>query len=96
MDPTRYQLLMQNQTLASQVQQLESQQVARNVNYTPYGMQQQDLMYNDQYIHQATAGNFGSAPSAQAGHALFVVFGLLAAITVGGCLIWLVFIHRWN
>ena len=93
MDSLRYQTMMQNAELAARVQQLENQQVARNQNYTPYGLQQQDLMYNDQYIQAASTGQIRN-PGA-AGHALFVVFGLMAFLTISGCVIWLIFIKRW-
>ena len=50
MDPVRYQALLANdQQLEARVQQLESQQAARDPNYVPPGLDR-DLMYSDQYV----------------------------------------------
>ena len=91
MDPGRYQtLLAENQELEARVQQLESQQVARNPDYVPPGLDR-DLMYSDRAVEHA----YSNRPTT-AGRIAFGVFAIPVLIALVCFFIWFIFIKRWQ
>jgi len=91
MDPARYQALVaENQQLESRIAQLETQQVPRDPNYVPPGLDR-DLMYSDKHVTQA----YSNRPTLSGRIAFWAVAIPLA--TGAGCLfIWLIFFKRWQ
>jgi hypothetical protein len=91
MDPARYQaLLAQDQQLQARVAQLEAQQVARDPNYVPAGLDR-DLMYSDQYVNRA----YSNRPTAS-GAVAFWLLGVPLALAACGFFIWLIWFKRWQ
>ncbi len=91
MDPSRYQaLLATDQQLESRVTQLEAQQVARDPNYVPAGLDR-DLEYSDQYV----ARSYSNRPT-RFGVIAFRVIAIPAAAGLCGIFIWLVWFKRWQ
>ena len=81
MDPARYQALVaQDQQLEARVTQLEAQQVPRDPDYTPPGVDR-DLMYSDRYVEQT----YSNRPTAM-GVVAFWVLALPTALAVTGLL----------
>ena len=91
MDPARYQALVaENQQLESRIAQLETQQVPRDPNYVPPGLDR-DLMYSDKHVAQA----YSNRPTLSGRIAFWAVAIPLA--TGAGCFfIWLIFFKRWQ
>ncbi len=91
MDPARYQALMATDAqLQARVSQLEAQQLPRDPNYVPPGIDQ-DLMYSDQYVTH----NYQNRPT----HFGVVAFWALAvpcAVCVAAFFIWLIWFKRWQ
>jgi len=91
MDPSRYQaLLATDQQLEARVEQLETQQVARDPNYVPAGVDR-DLMYSDQYV----ARSYSNRPT-RLGAIAFWVVAIPGAVAMCGLFIWLVWFKRWQ
>jgi hypothetical protein len=91
MDPARYQTLMAtDQQLESRVTALEAQQVARDPNYVPSGLDR-DLMYSDRYVTHS----YSNRPT-RAGAAAFWVLVVPTAAGVCALFIWLVWFKRWQ
>jgi hypothetical protein len=91
MDPARYQALVaSDQQLEARVEQLEAQQVARDPNYCPTGVDQ-DLMYSDQAVARARSNRPTSS-----GNVAFWVFAVPLAAGVSGFFIWLIWFKRWQ
>lgn len=91
MDPARYQsLLATDQQLQARVAQLEAQQVARDPQYTPAGLDR-DLMYSDGYVNRA----YNTRPTL-GGQIAFWVLGVPLALAVTGFFIWLIWFKRWQ
>jgi hypothetical protein len=91
MDPARYQALVSNdQQLETRVEQLEAQQVQRDPNFVPAGVDQ-DLMYSDQYVSRA----YSNRPT-RGGVIGFWVFAVPMAIGVSWFFIWLIWFKRWQ
>ena len=91
MDPARYQVLVaDNQDLHARVAQLEAQQVPRDPNYVPPGLDR-DLMYSDRHVKQV----YSNRPTAS-GTIAFWMIGI--PLAVGGIcfLTWLIFFKRWQ
>ena len=93
MDPSRYQLLMQNQQLAQQVQMLENQQVVRDPSFTPSTLDR-DLMYSDQYVQ--TAAHSPIAGVSTSGKILSRIFAIALFGVLSISVIWLIFFKRWG
>jgi len=90
MDSARYQaLLAGDQQLEARVSQLETQQVARDPNYVPAGLDR-DLMYSDRYV----AHSYSNRPTLL-GVAAFFVLGVPTALVLCGFVIWLIWFKRW-
>jgi len=90
MDPARYDaLLATDAQLQARVAQLEAQQVARNPNYAPPGLDR-DLMYSDQYINRA----YNNRPT-RSGEIAFWIFGVPLALGFCAFFIWLIWFKRW-
>ena len=94
MDPSRYQLLMQNQQLAQQVQMLENQQVVRDPSFTPSTLDR-DLMYSDQYV-QSAANSSGPGIPSTFGKILSRMFAIILFGVLSISVIWLIFFKRWG
>ena len=91
MDSARYQaLLASDQQLEARVGQLETQQVARDPNYVPAGLDR-DLMYSDRYV----AHSYSNRPTLL-GVAAFWVLGVPAALALCAFFIWLIWFKRWQ
>lgn len=91
MDSARYQALLDNNAeLANRVHQLETNQVPRDPNYVPAGVDP-DLMYNDQTIKRAYA-----AQPTRSNTTAFWVFTVPALIGITWFMGWLVFYKRWQ
>jgi len=91
MDPARYQALVSHdQQLEQRVAQLEAQQVPRNPNYTPPGVDQ-DLMYSDRHVTKA----YTNRPTAS-GRVVFWVLAIPLAAGAGCFFVWLIFFKRWQ
>jgi len=91
MDPARYQALVaHDQQLEQRVAQLEAEQVPRNPNYTPPGVDQ-DLMYSDRHVTKA----YTNRPTAS-GRIVFWVLGVPLAAGACGFFVWLIFFKRWQ
>jgi len=91
MDPLRYQALVANdQQLQARVAELEAQQVVRDPNYVPPGIDR-DLMYSDQYISRG----YSNRPTL-GGAVAFWVVGVPLAAGVCAFFIWLIWFKRWQ
>jgi hypothetical protein len=91
MDPVRYQALVANdQQLQARVAQLEAQQVARDPNYVPSGIDR-DLMYSDQYVNRA----YSNRPT-MGGKVAFWVLGVPLVLGFTAFFIWLIWFKRWQ
>ena len=91
MDPARYQALVaNNQQLEDRVAQLEGQQVARDPNYAPPGLDR-DLMYSDKHVTQA----YSNRPTAS-GRIVFWALAIPVAAGAGWLVVWLLFYKRWQ
>jgi hypothetical protein len=91
MDPARYQALVaSDQQLQARVEQLEAQQVSRDTNYVPPGLDR-DLMYSDGFVAHA----YNNRPTT-AGVAAFWLLGVPTAIGVSWLFIWLIWFKRWQ
>jgi hypothetical protein len=91
MDPARYQaLLAQDQQLEARVEQLETQQAARDPNYTPPGVGR-DLMYSDQYVQRTYSNR-----TTRLGVVAFWLLAVPTALGVSGFFIWLIWFKRWQ
>ena len=91
MDPARYQsLVANNQQLEQRIAQLEGQQVARNPNYAPQGLDR-DLMYSDHYVHRA----YSNRPTT-AGVIGFWFVAVPTAVGICAFFIWLIWFKRWK
>lgn len=91
MDPARYQALVESdQQLRARVEALETQQVARDTNYVPAGIDR-DLMYSDRYV-----GHVYSNRPTMLGAVAFWVLGVPTAIALCAFFIWLVWFKRWQ
>jgi hypothetical protein len=91
MDPARYQALVaQDQQLEARVGQLESQQAARDPNYTPPGVER-DLMYSDQYVQRTYSNR-----TTTLGVVAFWLLAVPTALGVSGFFIWLIWFKRWQ
>ena len=91
MDPARYQsLVATNQQLEQRISQLEAQQVPRDPNYVPPGIDR-DLMYSD----HAVAKTYANRPT-HSGRIAFWVVAIPLAAGAGYFLVWLVFLKRWQ
>jgi hypothetical protein len=91
MDPARYQALVSdNKELEQRVQQLESQQVKRDTNYTPANLDR-DLMYSERHVTQA----YSNRPT-RGGAVAFWLLAIPTALGVGFFMVWLVFFKRWQ
>jgi hypothetical protein len=91
MDPARYQALVaDNQQLESRIAQLEAQEVPRNANYVPPGLDR-DLMYSDKHVTQA----YSNRPT-PSGRFAFWVLAVPLAAGAGCFFIWLLFFKRWQ
>jgi hypothetical protein len=91
MDPARYQALVANdQQLESRVEQLEAQQVQRDPNFVPAGVDR-DLMYSDQYVSRA----YSNRPT-RSGVIGFWLFAVPTALGVSWFFIWLIWFKRWQ
>ncbi len=91
MDPARYDaLLAHDQQLEARVAQLEAQQVPRDPNYVPPGLDR-DLMYSDRYVAQT----YHNRPTTL-GVVAFWLLGIPTAMAVCGLFIWLIWFKRWQ
>jgi len=91
MDPARYDaLLAHDQQLEARVAQLEAQQVPRDPNYVPPGVDR-DLMYSDRYVAQT----YHNRPTTL-GVVAFWLLGIPTALGVCGAFIWLIWFKRWQ
>ena len=90
MDPDRYQALVANdQQLEARVSELEGQQIPRDPNYVPVGLQR-DLMYSDQYVARA----YSNRPTTVGAVSFWVL--AVPALSVFGFFIWLIWFKRWQ
>jgi hypothetical protein len=91
MDSARYQaLLASDQQLEARVGQLETQQVARDPNYVPTGLDR-DLMYSDRYV----AHSYSNRPTLL-GVWAFRLLGIPTALALCAFFIWLIWFKRWQ
>jgi len=91
MDPLRYQaLLAHDRQLDQRIAELESQQVARDPNYVPPGLDR-DLMYSDQYVNR----QYSNRPT-HGGTVAFWVLGVPLALGACAFFIWLIWFKRWQ
>jgi len=91
MDPARYEALVErDQQLERRVAELESQQVPRDPNYVPPGLDR-DLMYSDQYVAHA----YSNRPTTS-GAVAFWVLAVPTAAALCGFFIWLIWFKRWQ
>jgi hypothetical protein len=91
MDPARYEALMErDQQLETRVAELEAQQVPRDQNYVPPGLDH-DLMYSDNYVEHA----YSNRPT-RSGAIAFWVLAAPTALAVCGFFIWLIWFKRWQ
>jgi hypothetical protein len=91
MDPARYEALVATDAqLQARVAQLEAQQVARDPNYVPPGLDR-DLMYSDQYVNRARSNR-----PTTGGAVAFWVFGVPLALGFCAFFIWLIWFKRWQ
>ena len=91
MDPGRYDALMAtDQQLQARVAQLESQQLPRDPNYVPPGIDQ-DLMYSDQYVNH----NYQNRPT-PVGAIFFWILAVPCALAVVAFFVWLIWFKRWQ
>ena len=91
MDPARYQALVAtNQDLEQRVGQLEAQQVPRDPNYAPPGLDK-DLMYSDRHVEQV----YHNRPTVS-GRVAFWALAIPLAAGAGCFFIWLLFFKRWQ
>ena len=91
MDPARYQALVQtDQQLEARVAQLETQEAARDPNYTPAGLDR-DLMYSDDHITRV----YTNRPTTS-GRIAFYALGVPMALGMVCFFIWLIWFKRWQ
>jgi hypothetical protein len=91
MAPARYQALVANdQQLEARVEELEAQQVPRDPNYTPAGLDR-DLMYTDHHVTHA----YSNRPTLS-GEVAFWVLCVPTALAVSAFFIWLIWFKRWQ
>lgn len=91
MDPERYHALVAaDQGLESRLEQLEANQVPRDPQYVPSGLDS-DLMYSDRFVTHT----YSNRPTVS-GRISFWIIAVPAALGALCFLIWLVFVKRWQ
>jgi len=91
MDPARYQALVaENRQLEERVSQLEAQQVPRDPNFVPQGVDR-DLMYSDRHVNQV----YSNRPTVS-GKVAFWVLAIPLGLGACGFFVWLIFFKRWQ
>lgn len=84
-------ILLYNVQLQHRIAILESQNIKRDLSYTPSGITDPDLIYDTNYIHTV----YNPVPSHLGRYFLFTFVSILCIILVIG-LIYLIFIKEWS
>jgi hypothetical protein len=100
MDPVRYNdLLAKNAELSARVKALETQKVVPDPSFKPAGMEDRDMMYDDNYVNAVVNPQQRPAPPYQGpavGKVMLYVLGAILGLLLIWFIVWLIFVKKWG